>query len=407
MRSLRDSFRQLLRAEGQSRSAKTVEVFGWLILIEGGLILLAPQAVAWVLHLPALSEQGEHYFQILGLLVGGVGMLYVASGRMNAEGFVFASLLDRPLVAPAMALLWHFDIVPVPLAVAFSVQDLGSFLWTLTTWLGERRPSQAVILERESIFSDDLDSPSIRAMEAIYSAAMFEELKMFEVVDRLVALFQAGSLPIGRGEGAAKLYRYAESAPRRLPATERRAIYQRTLGIGSEGGVESNREFNNLWLRFLAAVKSSSGQGTGASEEPLRKAGRDLVSNLSLHGYGMAYVAATELQSHMRDMLDLLSDREIRSALAARDMWQVIEVVAARDLGGVADLARLRALQASGATILRWLASRAGGFSRASTTPILNPGELEGHVIQRSGASTPPSDHDLIQAVGRWLAVSG
>src|SRR4030095_2247574 len=142
------------------------------------------------------------------------------------------------------------------------------------------------------------------------------------------------------------------------------------LGIGSENGVDSNREFNNLWLRFLSAVKSTARQAPGTSQEPLRKAGEELAANLSLHGYGIAYVAATELQSHMRDMLDLLSDREIQSAVGARDIWQVIEVIAARELGGAANTARLRTLQSSGATILRWLAARAGGLVRRYTAPL-------------------------------------
>jgi hypothetical protein len=118
----------------------------------------------------------------------------------------------------------------------------------------------------------------------------------------------------------------------------------------------------------------------------------------------MAYVAATELQSHMRDMLDLLSDREIQSAAGARDIWQLIELIAARDLGGAANTARLRTLQSSGATILRWLAARAGGLARASTAPVLDPRKR--HVPRSPGASPAPSDHDLVQAVERWLAAS-
>jgi hypothetical protein len=403
MSALRDSFRRLLRAEAQSRSAKTVEVFGWLILIEGTLIILAPHIVVWVLQLPALVEQGEHYFRLLGLLVGGVGMLYVVSGRLNAEGFVFASLLDRPLVPLAMALLWHFDLIPGPLALAFAIQDFGSFLWTLTTWLADHRPSAAALLERENTFSDDLDSPSIRAMEAIYSAAVFEELKMFQVADKLVALLRTGMLPLGRGEGADRLRRFGENTTRRLPESERRAVYQRAFGIGSEDGIDSNREFNNLWRRFLSTVKSA-GQSSGTGQEPLRKAGHDLASNLSVHGYGMAYVAATELQSYMRDTLDLLSDREIQSAAGARDIWQVIDLVAARDLGGAANSVRLRALQSSGATILRWLAARAGGLARASAAPVLNLDERR--ATRSPGSSPAPSDYDLVQAVDRWLAAS-
>src|SRR4029077_5929959 len=96
--------------------------------------------------------------------------------------------------------------------------------------------------------------------------------------------------------------------------------------------------------------------------------------------------------------------REIQSAAGARDIWQVIELVAARDLGGAPNTTRLRALQSSGTTILRWLAARAGGLARASTTPVLNPRER--HPTRSPGASPAPSDHDLVRAVERWLAAS-
>jgi hypothetical protein len=127
-------FRRLRTAEGQSRSAKTVEVFGWLILVEGTIVLFAPHFTVSVLGIAPLSDQAANYFRLVGLLVCGVGMLYVASGRLNAEGFVFASMLDRPLVPIAMAILWYLDIIPGPLALIFSIQDFGSFLWTLFTW---------------------------------------------------------------------------------------------------------------------------------------------------------------------------------------------------------------------------------------------------------------------------------
>ena len=135
--SFRSMFRQVLAAPHQTRSAKTVEVFGWLILAEGSIILLAPHLVADVLHLPELPEQAANYFRLAGLLVSGLGMLYVVSGRLNARGFVFASLLDRPLVPFAMTILWYLDILPGPLALAFAAQDLLSFFWTLSAWRAE------------------------------------------------------------------------------------------------------------------------------------------------------------------------------------------------------------------------------------------------------------------------------
>lgn len=137
--TFREMFGRLFRAEGQGRPAKTVEVFGWLIFVEAATLLLAPHFVAALLHLPPLVEQGANYFRLVGLLVGGVGMLYIVSGRLNAQGFVFASLLDRPLVPPAMAVLWYLGIIPGPLALIFSIQDFASFLWTLAAWRAELR----------------------------------------------------------------------------------------------------------------------------------------------------------------------------------------------------------------------------------------------------------------------------
>ena len=132
-------FRRLITAAGRSRSAKTVEVFGWLILIEGALALFVPRVVASILQIPPLEEQSANYFRLVGLLVGGLGILYIVSGRLNAGGFVFASMLDRPLVPLAMAILWYLGILPGPLALIFSVQDFASFLWTLMTWRGEQQ----------------------------------------------------------------------------------------------------------------------------------------------------------------------------------------------------------------------------------------------------------------------------
>jgi len=113
-------FRRLISAAGQSRSAKTVEVFGWLILFEGTIVLFAPHFSVSVLGISPLTDQGANYFRLVGLLVSGLGILYIASGRLNAEGFVFASMLDRPVVPFAMAILWFLEILPGPLALIFN-----------------------------------------------------------------------------------------------------------------------------------------------------------------------------------------------------------------------------------------------------------------------------------------------
>jgi len=138
-RKLAEMFRRLLQAEGQTRAARSVEYFGWIDLVLGTTILVAPYWTASLLHLPPLTMQGAGYLRLVGLLVSGIATLYVVSGRLNAEGFVFASLLDRPMVPGIMAVLWYLNILPGPLALAFSISDFGGFLCTLSAWRADAR----------------------------------------------------------------------------------------------------------------------------------------------------------------------------------------------------------------------------------------------------------------------------
>lgn len=137
--TLSEMFRRLLNAEEQTRAAVSVEYFGWLDLFLGTAILLAPNGVAGLLGMTPFSDDAANIMRLVGLLVGGLGLLYIVSGRLNAQGFVFASMLDRPLVPAVMALLWYKDILPAPMALAFSISDFGGFLWTIWSWRADAR----------------------------------------------------------------------------------------------------------------------------------------------------------------------------------------------------------------------------------------------------------------------------
>jgi hypothetical protein len=132
-------FKRLLSPTGQSRAATSIEIYGWIIFFEGGLLLLFPDLMARLMHFGPLNPQAAGLLRLIGMLVSGFGMLYVLSGRLNAEGFVFATLIDRPFVAPTMAALWYFGALPAPLALLFAIEDSVSWLWTLVTWRAERR----------------------------------------------------------------------------------------------------------------------------------------------------------------------------------------------------------------------------------------------------------------------------
>src|SRR5215472_12934539 len=134
-------FKRLLSPPEQSRAAKTVEIYGWLILLQGGLLLLFPDFMASLMRFGPLTSQASGFLRLIGMLVSGFGMLYVLSGRLNAEGFVFATLIDRPFVAPTMPTLWYFGALNGALALLFAIEDSVSWLWTLLTWRAERQQS--------------------------------------------------------------------------------------------------------------------------------------------------------------------------------------------------------------------------------------------------------------------------
>ena len=127
-------FERLLSPPEQSRAAKTVEIYGWISFLESGLLLLVPDFMARLIHFGPLTPQASGFLRLIGMLISGFGMLYLLSGRLNTEGFVFATLIDRPFVAPTTALLWYFGALPGPVALLFAIEDSTSWLWTLLTW---------------------------------------------------------------------------------------------------------------------------------------------------------------------------------------------------------------------------------------------------------------------------------
>jgi hypothetical protein len=279
-----------------------------------------------------------------------------------------------------------------------------------------------ILPDLEEFSNLDIISDNLHAMQAIYFTASLEEVRIFEVVEKLVELFQLGMLPVGKGTAGDYLYNYWKRSADRISEVERRNIYARSFGYpgGDPSQGNPNRDFNDLWLRFISSVSSyvrqlkvddllRSNVPVSVSQEQVRKSGRDLAANLSLHGYGIAYFVATELQSSIREFITLLSDPEIKSAYGARDMWQVIEQVSTLELGGARNSVRYRTMATSGAVIIRWLADNANQLAGSAFTDIIDLGEIRNPPPRGAGASptTEPTDADLLNACEQWLAVTG
>ena len=266
----------------------------------------------------------------------------------------------------------------------------------------------------------DIVEANLHALQAIYFAGTLEEARLFAVMDKIVELFNQGVLPLSRGSGGDLIFRYWKKSNERFTEVERRNLYARSFGWPGGEAVQTavNREFNDLWLRFISAVASFSRQLTlddllrsaspgAVSQEQVRKAGRDLAANLSLYGYGMAYFAATELQTVIREIIAVLSDDEVKACYGARDMWQVVDQVATLELGGARNSVRYRTMAQSGAVIIRWLAKNGPRLSAVGGLRLLDEVSLR---LQRNGSSKPtvdPNDQDLVDACQQWLAVTG
>ena len=187
----------------------------------------------------------------------------------------------------------------------------------------------------------EIVSANLRALETVYFTAMLEEARLFDVVDRLVAMFSGGRLPLGPGRAGAMLYRQWKGHPSRLTTGQRHNVYARAFGLpGGDAGVMPNGEFNDLWMRFVSIVGMYSaelqslppGERSVSAEEVL-VSGRTLAVNLSTHGHGLAWFAAQDFKPELQQALELLSDAELQSAFDAKNPWQVLHNVAASELG--------------------------------------------------------------------------
>jgi len=268
----------------------------------------------------------------------------------------------------------------------------------------------------EDIEDANIVSDNVRVMGPMIVSAMFEELKVFQVVDNIVNQFQQGTLPIGPGNAGRQLYKYWRETPNRLSEQERRNFAAITLGIpGGDPDVALNRDFNDLWIRFVSAVSSFVRQSqvdallratvpNPINHQQVRKAARDLAGNLSLHGYGMAHYAAREIQDQVQFMIDLLKDPEIRGCFGAKDMWQVIDQVATYNLGGAKTSSRYRTLATCGTIITAWLSDNVTRINRAAG-PLLDIDQISNPDVSSNHTATlHPTDYDLVNACELWLA---
>jgi|tagenome__1003787_1003787.scaffolds.fasta_scaffold20989729_9 hypothetical protein len=253
----------------------------------------------------------------------------------------------------------------------------------------------------------DVIADNVSALSAVYFAAMLEDLKFFAVADKVVEQFMSGMVPVSRGTAGDALYDYFKEAPDRLTEMERRGLYARAFGL-AQGSVDEpmpNREFSDLWIRFLSGVNLINRQSTAerlvVTNEYVFKNARDLAVNLSLHGYGAAHFAAVELQKLVKDVKRMLSFADVLNAYGVRDYNQLIERVSALYLGGPVNGVRQRTMATTGSQIIQFLAEKGPELSGSDSSKV-----------RFLVAAVPATDDErlilkLSNNVDKWLAVNG
>jgi hypothetical protein len=262
---------------------------------------------------------------------------------------------------------------------------------------------------------------NVIATQALYFSAALDDMQFFGVADKIRELFQLGMLPFGKSRGGDLIFAFTKKGINRMTEIERRNLYARTFGFpGGDPNVVPNREFSDLWLRFVSAVSELGRQVNlddlltarrpgSVSQEQVRKAGRDLAANLSLHGYGVGYFAATELQTTIKEIIDILSSEDVKNAYGARDMYQVIDQVATLELGGARNTTRYRTIAQAGAVIIAWLATRGELLSSTGKARVIDLNAIYSGAPRASNIKSTdlPTDGDLVDACEQWLAVTG
>lgn len=282
---------------------------------------------------------------------------------------------------------------------------------------------QIILPDLEKETAQEVQRVNLEAAQAIYFAAMMDEARLFDSVDKLAELFQIGALPLEKGPAGEYLYRYIRQTPDRISPYERRNTYARVFGAatGDPNGAGGTmfRNFDELWMRFVSSVSDwyrknqvenlfATRGNFVPSQEQVRKTGLDLAANLSLYCYGGTWFVASELQKNISEYINLLSSPEIRALYgAARDMWQVIDQISVLEFGQPVNTIRARTKANAGAAIIGWLEKHAAALGDPGSL-LIDPSEVSNpRSSQTHTAINDPTDYDLVTACEQWLAIEG
>lgn len=209
---------------------------------------------------------------------------------------------------------------------------------------GGIRPASRLAARLDSPTLPDFESfqvaDRLHAAAVLYYATGLDRLCLFSVADRVVRLFLDRRLALPPGP---LVHAYARAQTGFPAAEERAAACAQVLGAGKHEAAA----LLDPWLHSVVAQPA----------DPLACAvvGRALAADLSRHSSAIV----TRIHAHQRAAVELLSDPGVLLAFGDRDLWHLVERIAAQYLARPLDVPHLRGRAVIGSAALVWLADHA------------------------------------------------
>ena len=275
---------------------------------------------------------------------------------------------------------------------------------------------------------EEIVPENVFAFAKVFRAYYMEQLRIIDVVDRIVELWHNGLLAIGDDNAGRALDAYAFTTEDFFSPAARQMTYARMLGAPAgevSKEVQPNREFEQRFMRFITSVAELDRQRhldeilrTGVSalsltDEQVRKSGRDLAANCSLYGWGGAHFAARRLEQQLSAAVGILKQPSILRAYGVTNALQVIERVTAREFGSVPNIVKFRTMAESGLAILEIVARNSTVWVSASDDSLFGGNVIAGSAALRtsltpgSGSLPIEDQRALIRHTQFILAVQG
>jgi hypothetical protein len=109
-----------------TRAARSVYIFGILLIIVGATLIISPNVIITLILQPATSEPWAH---VLGVPIAAVGVFHVVAARQELVPFFRTSIWVRYCVLTTFVLMALLRIVP-PIVAAFGLTDFAFAMWT-------------------------------------------------------------------------------------------------------------------------------------------------------------------------------------------------------------------------------------------------------------------------------------